>query len=212
MNTFTPAQQKAIQSWTEQRDGLLREIGNYSSELDVLKASTKSEGLALADLHRSISQARGRLEELAALEERHRGSVSTDVYELEVRKSRLEGECLLLEEQKKGASEQYSILTTAIAELQSAHDTMKDQASIVNRVTGELIQTSQAHISESKTMMSEIRTVFGAVIDKGNENVKQTGIILEKLPKYIFELQRPIPVRRRFANGGMKPVKEQINP
>lgn len=212
MNNFTPVQQRAIQTWTEQRDALLREIGMYSTELNTLKASTTESGLALADLHKSIAEARGRLAELDALEERYKGSVSLEVAELEARKSRLQSECSSLEEKCRSKEKEYSDLSNLISVLQGAHDTMKDQAAIVNRITGELVQTSQNHISEIKSSLVEIRTISAEVIEKGNENVKQTGIILEKLPKYIFELQRPIPVRRRFSNDGVRPVKEEIKP
>jgi outer membrane lipoprotein-sorting protein len=47
--------------------------------------------------------------------------------------------------------------------------------------------------------MSEVQIVVTQVIEKGNENVKQTGIVLEKLPRYIFELQKPIRIRRAYA-------------
>ncbi len=215
MPQHTPAQIKAIQAWTEERDSLLRDIGIYSVELEALKKDTKGEGLALADLHRSISEARGRLAELDALEARYRNSLSTDIATLEVRKSRLEGECVLLEEKLKGGNEKYEIVTAATAVLEAAHDVMKDQSAIVNRVVGEIITTSQTHTSEMGTIMAEIRTIATEVIEKGNTNVAQTNIILEKLPKYIFELQKPIPVRRTYPaghpNAGIS-IREEIKP
>lgn len=200
MNNLTAAQLKVIQTWTEQRDLLLREIGQYTTELEALQKSGKEAGLNLADIHNGIAEARGRIAELAALEERVRGSVPNDIAELEVRKSRLQSECAALDERMRAGSEKYVIVMTAVSELQSAHDIMKDQAAIVNRVVGEIIQTSQLHTSDMKTIMSEIKTISDQVIEKGNANIAQAGIILEKLPKYIFELQRPIPVRRVYAS------------
>ncbi len=207
MNNLTPAQLKVIQTWTDQRDSLLREIGIYSTQFDELKKSTQDKGLALADLHQSIAEAKGRLAEIDALETRMRGSLATDIAELEVRKSRLQGECALLSEKLKGGLEVYETTVGNTATLQSAHDVMKDQAAIVDRVVGEIIQTSTLHTSEMKTIMTDIKAISDQVIDKGNDNIKQTGIVLEKLPKYIFELQRPIPVRRLYhpARGTVIP-------
>lgn len=208
MNIFTPAQVKAIQGWTEQRDTLLREIGVLSVQRDELAKDNTEKGLASADLDKQIAEKKGRIVELDALETRWRTSVSTDISELEIRKSRLEGECLVKETELKSLSEQSIIATEAITVIQSAHETMKDQAAIVNKVAGEMIQTSQLHTSEMKVIMTEIKAISDQVIEKGNENIKQTGIILEKLPRYIFELQKPIPIRRTYR----APAGSQIDP
>lgn len=199
MNNFTPVQQKAIQSWADQRDKLLKEIGVYATERDSRKREANDEALRLADLHISIAEARGRIAELNALEERIRTSVSTDVSELEVRKSRLEAECVEKEKELEAASEEHRLIVSNTFDLMSAHDVMKDQAQIIRSTVGDIISMGTAYLSDSKERMTEIRTIATEVIEKGNENVKQTNIVLEKLPRYVFELQRPIPVRRAYA-------------
>ncbi len=188
-----------MQTWAEKRDGLLREIGIYSTQLDELKKSLKESGLALADLHQSIAEAKGRIAESEALEVRHQGSLTVEVAELAVRKSRLESECLVLQNKLLAGSEQYGIVRAATEKLQSAHDTMKDQAAIVDRLAGEMVQTSTLHSSELQTITAEVRALSDQVVQRANENLAQTKIILEKLPRYIFELQKPIPVRRMYS-------------
>lgn len=199
MNQLTPAQIKVIETWTEKRDILLREIGVYQTQLNDHKKELTGAGLNLADLHKSIAEARGRLAELDALEERHKNSISVELAELEIRKTRLETECTDMEKRIKASETEQSRIVTSITVLCEAHDKMADQAKIVNDVVSQIIQTSQSHTSDMRDIMAEIRTIAAEVIEKGNENVKQTGIVLEKLPKYIFELQRPIPVRRTYA-------------
>ncbi len=201
MNGFTPAQQKAIQGWTEQRDALLREIGNYSAELGTLKDSTKTEGLALADLHRSISEAKGRLLEIDALEVRMRASLPTDVAELEARKSRLEAECNAKEDELKTLDARKGETVASIEALVLAHDRMSDQATIVDQVVGQVIETSKTAITDVKEMMLEIQVISTSVIDKSNENIAQANIVIDKMPKVIFDMQRPIPVRRTYPVG-----------
>lgn len=206
MQPLTPAQQKSLQGWTEQRDSLLAEIRNYSIQLEDLQKSTVTEGAALAALHVSIGEARGRLAELEAVETRWRGSVSTDISELEVRKTRLQGECSLLDEKLKGGNEKFEIITSAIGTLEAAHETMRDQSAIVNRVVGEIIQTSQAHTSDMKVTMAEVRTLALEVIDKSNANISQADLVLSKLALHIAERQKPIPVRRMYPSGHPKHV------
>lgn len=199
MSQYTPEQNKRFQSWAEERDNLLREIGIYSTQLNELKKNTISEGQALADLHRSISEARGRLAEITALEDRHKNSLSKEIADLEIRKSHLESECVLKESEIKFAEEKYNTIITDTVNLSAVHEKMKDQAQIINSVVGDLVETTRLNTSNMKVVMSEIKVVVEEVILKGNENIKQTGIILEKLPKYIFELQKPIPVRRLYS-------------
>lgn len=208
MNQFTPTQEKVIETWTEKRDNLLREIGILETRKAELSGENTQAGLNLDEFNRSIAEVRGRLAELDALEERKKDSLSIEVAELEARKSRLEGECTEKEKAIEVATREEKRISDSITLLSDAHGKMADQASIVNRVVGEMIQTTQAHVLETKTVMNEIRTVASEIIEKGNENVKQTGVILEKLPRYIFELQKPIPLRRTFA----EPKGKQIEP
>jgi len=199
MDQSTPAQIKVIETWTEKRDTLLREISVAETILSDVRKATTEEGLNLEALHKSIAEAKGRLAELDALEDRKRNSVAIDVAELEVRKSRLESECVAKEAAVIAATQEESRVISSINILCEAHDKMADQAKIVNQVVGQIIETNQAHMSEVSHIMIDIKAIASEVIEKGNENVTQTNIVLEKLPKYIFELQRPIPVRRTYA-------------
>jgi chromosome segregation ATPase len=194
----TPQQAKAIQTWAEQRDGLLREIGVRTTELNDLRAQGVQAGAALKDLHEQIAEARGRLAELDALEERRRTSVAVDVAELEIRKSRLEVECAAMEASLAEARAARDATAEAAADLAAAHGVIKDQTQLAKDLVSGIIESGKLHLSDAKVLMSDIRTVAAEVIEKGTENVRQTSIVLEKLPRYIFELQKPIPVRRAY--------------
>lgn len=204
MNNHTPAQLKAIQTWTDQRDALLKEIGELSTERDAIAKKNIEGAAALTDVNLQIADARGRLTVLTELEETRKNSVSIEVAELEARKSRLEGECVAKEEALKVLGIRQDESMQSIRTLVLAHDKMSDQATIVDQVVGQVIEKSKTALSEIGTTMGEIRIVALEVIEKGNANVQQTGIILEKLPKYVFELQRPIPVRRQYPDGHPK--------
>lgn len=199
MNKLTPAQLNVIRTWTEERDALRNEIGTLTDESNRLAQSNREGAEALTDLQSRIAEARGRIAELDALEQRHRVSVATDVAELEARKSRLQGECDAKEAELRSLDAQKLDKVSNIETLVIVHDKMSDQAKIVDEVVGQVIAVSTEAVSGMKTTMSEIHVLANDVIAKGNENVAQTTIVLEKLPKYIFELQKPIPVRRTYA-------------
>lgn len=196
MNQFTPAQAKAIQTWTEQRDELLREIGAYSVQSGEKKKELIADGQALDDIHIQISEATGRLKEIDALEERKLNSVSNEVSELEIRKTRLETECTAKEAQIKIADERLAEKAAALSNFSGAHDKMRDQAEIVDKVVGKIIQKSEDHVSDANTRMVEVNKIMDAVIEKGNKNLEQVGVLMEKIPKFILALQRSVPFRR----------------
>lgn len=208
--SLTPQQIKVIETWTEKRDSLLREIGVHTTELEEKKKLSNEASLTYSDLEKRISEARGRLAELDALEERHKNSVSIEVSELEARKSRLEGECKAKEDElvifDKRGDEKLGLIKT----LSVTYDHMSDQAAIVDQVVGKVIAASHGAMSEVVELMTQIRTVATEVIDKSNANVAQANIVIEKMPKVIFDMQRPIPVRRTYPLG--HPKHEHVAP
>ncbi len=199
--SLTPAQLNVIRTWTEQRDALLKEVGELTTERDGLQTSNAEGAASFTDLQNRISEAKGRIAELDALEQRHRTSVATDIAELEARKSRLESECEAKEAALRVLGTRQDDAIHNIEILVLAHDKMSDQAKIVDEVVGQVIETSKTAISDMKIDMAAIHTVATEVIDRGNENVKQTNIVIDGLPKFIFEMQKPIPVRRRYPKG-----------
>ncbi len=207
MQSLTPPQLQQLQSWAEKRDAILGEIRNFSIELEGLQKSTKDQGQNLAALHVSIGEARGRLAELDALEQRMRTSLPHDIAELEVRKSRLQGECSLLDAKLDAGADKYAVITLAVTDLELAHGVMKDQAAIVNRVVGEIIQTSQVHTSEMKTIMAEVRTVAAEVIEKGNANIAQANSLSKTVPLFVAKLQQSIAAPRKYPEGHPRFVK-----
>jgi len=198
MTDLTHAQAETMQTWAQERDTLLGEISILASQKEALGVELVTAGLNLDELSKTIEFSKGIIKEFAALEDRTRGSLSLDIAELQVRKSRLQGECLA----KELDSDRLSIMNDekklAIENLSAAHNIMQDQAKIVNDVVGQIIETSKTHLSDVKVIVDYIETVSAQVIEKGNENVRQTNIVLEKLPRYVFELQKPIPIRRAY--------------
>lgn len=204
MTALSPQQQQMLQTWAEQRDSLSREIGTYTTQCDTVRGESIQEGENLQALHMKIAEVQGRIIEISALEERMRNSTATDVAELIARKSRLEAECAAKEEESKTWDARKTEQVSAIETLVLAHNKMTDQAAIVDQVVGQVIQKSTDHLSNMRNTIEQISTAATAVINKANENVATTNIVLEKMPKFIFDMQKPIPVRRTYPVGHEK--------
>ncbi len=199
MNPLTTQQRAALQGWAEQRDVLLGEVRVATIERDAIRAQAKDEGQALAGLHVSIGEARGRLAELDAAEARYRTSVASDIAALEVRKAELECECAALVVDGDDVRSRHVEIAAETEALVAANAAIREQASVVEAVVGQIVETGRALGAEAKLAMAEVRTVAAEVIERGNENLAQTKIVLDKLPRYIFELQKPIPIRRAYT-------------
>lgn len=199
MDNLTHAQAETMKTWAQERDSLLGEISVLSSQKEALEVQLVIAGLNLDELRKTITFSQGVIKELAALEERTRGSLSVDITELQVRKSQLEGECFAKETESDRLTVKNDEKILSIVNLSTAHTIIENQAKIINNVVNQIIETSKTHLSNVKVVVDEIEAVSVQVIKKGNENVRQTNIVLEKLPRYVFELQKPIPIRRAYA-------------
>lgn len=199
MNGYTPAQTKVIETWTEQRDALLREIGVLQTEASDLAKNNREASAAFTDIQNRILKAEGRLAEIERFEEQRKTLVSAEVAELEARKSKLEAECIERERAVEVAAAKEFESFAKITSLADAASKWEGQANILTETVGTIVRMGEKHLSETAALSEKMSSVMSEVITKGDENVKQTGVVLEKLPRYIFELQRPIPLRRSYA-------------
>lgn len=198
---FTPGQQKQLQVWAEQRDALLKDIGTFSVERDTKKQEADVEAQRLTDIHRSISEAEGRISVLERLEDVKKNSISSDLSELIARKSRLEGEIGEQETKLVSLKEKYQITLSATSALCDAGGVIEDQSQAITTILSQIKTTSIEHLGEAKEVLANIKTVADTVLDRANENLAQSKIVIEKMPKFIFDMQRPIPVRRTYPVG-----------
>lgn len=201
MNPLTPAQQKQMQTWAEQRDSLLGEIALYTTTRDDRKKEADGEALRLTDLHTQEAEVRGRISVLLELEERVKNSTHIEVAELTTRKSRLESENSEQESVLNASKREHGVVIAATAALSAANGVAKDQAQIITTVLSQLKTTSVDHLSEAKELVHNMKAVHDTVIDRANENLNQSKVVLEKMPKFIFDMQKPIPVRRTYPAG-----------
>lgn len=200
MNGLTPVQTQAIQTWSDTRDKLLREVAQLESQKSVTKQEVTEAGLALTDIHKQIEFAKGRLAEIDALELRLKNSLSTEISNLLLEKQRLETEVTEIKNRidAQKNEEQKAIDHTAF--LLATNDKIATNSNILVEVTNAIITKAEKYVAETNASLKTISELVTQVIEKSNKNLEQTNIVLEKLPKYVFELQRPIPVRR-FAEA-----------
>jgi len=132
------------------------------------------------------------------LENRQKSSLSIEIVELEKRKSQLETEIEAKEAESKVFDKTKVEKMTSIELLSMVHTKMSEQTKSLEETVSRVLKSAETHTSNMVEMVSNIETIATQVIDKSNKNVEQTNIVLKQLPRYIFELQKPIPVRRAY--------------
>jgi chromosome segregation ATPase len=212
MSEITPSQKNNLKSWSEQRDTLLQEIGVYTTQKNVVLKELAIASESLTEVQGNIKLSEGRLEKMNELEELKKNSISVELSEMEARKSKLEAEIVERETRVLDLTNEEKITVNRIEVLVSLESSFEKNAQIITDATSQVIDASKKHITALETTATELGKVTETVIEKGNENIAQTNIVLAKLPQYIFELQKPIPLRRaHFSPKGniIRPVTEE---
>ncbi len=207
--SFNPAQQKQLETWAEQRDKIIQEIGSLSTERDSLLKENKEHGLAYSDLQKSIAEAKGRLLEINAVEERFKTSLSLEVTELIARKGRLESEIETKNIELKGIEDKKKTLLSTIDTIISLHDKAFDRIGVMDEMVSSVKLISQDNIFEMKQFLQAVKTSCEEIVAVNRENVATAKIVLDKFSKFIFEIQKPIPLRN-LGRGNERKI-EPVN-
>lgn len=196
-------QRKRLRSWEYQRDHILKDLEEVQNKLqtaraeyDLTKKSNIDAGQAFSALEKQIAETKGRLSELQALEDRTKNSVSNDVVKLIEQKSKLDIEIQNKNSELFDIESKKESLLKDIDGLVLLHDKVFDKTKITEEILGKMVSVSQTNISDINAFVDKLKRVVEKVIEKANKNVAQTDIVLGKLPKYIFEMAKPLPVRR----------------
>lgn len=185
-----------LQTWVGQRDKLLKIVGDLKTSQDSLEKKNTELSEANADLETRISKHLGRLEELERAEKTKGESVSTEVAELIARKGKLEGEVEVKEAEVVSLDAKKATLLESIEILTEVHDKVFSNVNQMEGIVGSVKEVSDKNVAELRELFAEMGSKVREVIEKGKESADGANVILEKLPKWIFELQRPVSIKR----------------
>lgn len=190
------AQQQKIATWAEQRDGLIREIGILETEKAIGIKTNKELGLSNIDLEKQIAEKKGILSQLKETEDRFRDSVSKDVSDLIAQKSSLESEVDALNVEISFLNNKKSEIKENIALLIELHDKALDRVEAIDHVVERARTLSHEQFARMQDFLNKLRIMVDDTTKIHTETMKVGSLALEKFPRFIFEMQRVIPVRR----------------
>jgi DNA repair exonuclease SbcCD ATPase subunit len=185
-----------LQSWVAQRDQLLKSIADLKTEIESLEKKNRELSESNSDIESRISKAQGRMEEMDKSEEAYKEVVGIEVSDLLSQKSKLEVEVSREQVVLESLNSKKQTLLEAIDTLTQIYDKVFSNVHEMEGIVGNVKEVSDKNIAELHGMFSEIGTKLTEVMEKGKESADGANVILEKLPRWIFELQRPVSLKR----------------
>lgn len=192
----TPEQQNSLKSWAARRDEILRDIAKFRIEQEGLIKSNNDGNEAFSEVQGRITHAIGRLDELDRLEESKKLSLSKDVADLQVQHSVLQGKIETANTELKGIESKKESLINLISTFGEIFGSIIGRATALEESVGHIAADANTFNTRFTELKGNIEQSTQEIVEKNSENVKQTNIVLSSIHKYIFELQKPIPVRR----------------
>lgn len=199
MEEITPEQKKQLDRWAIERDAVLGDISKLKSEESVLKKTNINLSNSNTDIENRINQGIGRLTEIEKQEDSRKNLVSVEIASLEKQKTALENQIPSFEVKLNDLISQIYIATSILTNITDASEKVYDKATSMDKIIEHVTRVSSQNIHDIDEFMGLLKKSIQEIIDKNTKNVQSTDIILEKLPKYIFELQKPIPIRRAIV-------------
>lgn len=211
MDDLTPEQKKQLKTWAFQRDALLRDIAVLQEEKKEKQTTNHNLATSNTDIQIQINQAEGRLIELNKKEEEFKNLLSTETAGLMAEKTKLQSEVPTLQKEVGSLRSTKQALIDDISALSDIHSKVFEKVGGMEAVVGLVKDTSDKNIVAVSELFKELTDGLTKLLDKSKESSAGADVILEKLPRWIFELQRPISLKRvppRMINRVMPEEKK----
>lgn len=213
MDDLTPEQKKQLEGWATKRDTILGELAILDTEKETKTKKNIELGKSNEEIEIKIHQAEGRIGALEEQEEKRKNLVSIEVLNLEKQKTTLENGITALSDDVRDLILQKKDLIDLIRFLTETHKEVFLRTGVLHEIIGHVTKISEENVSNLKTFFGILKISVQEIIDLNSENVKETKIILEKLPTAILQFRRPTQIIRPVLNkrrgiGELKAIEE----
>lgn len=203
---LTPEQQRQLDSWASQRDGILLDIANKKTENESLTVTNKNLAASNTEIADKIQQSIGRLEELEKREQAQATLTTSENAVLVSEKSILQTENFALKEENRCLEENKESRLSDIAILTDIHDKVFERINGLESIIGGIVTISSQNATEIVNLLIAAGGELKKIIDINRQNVVETNVVINKLPKIIFELQRDILERKELNKNKIKTI------
>jgi hypothetical protein len=198
MEEITHEQKEQLKSWAGKRDAILLEISNLSTEKENLTKHNKDLVLSGKDIHDTLHQTIGRIEEVKRKEKEMAEQVNLTLAELSIKKRGLETLIPSMEKEIKNLQNQKDILVEFITTLDKTKLEKEEGLKLLDKVVGHVIEVSDSNITQLEQQTSILVDKVKEVVAISTENINKHNVILDEIPKLFVELRRKSLEREEF--------------
>lgn len=196
MDELTPEQKKNLKTWAFQRDALLRDIETLTVEKEALVKTNNNLASSNTDIQSQILRAEGRLEEINKKEEERKNLLTTEVSDLTAEKGKLQSELPALAKEIGSLTIRKNSIVENIDTLVKIHEKVFEKVGTMESAIGHVKDVSDKNLVAIGELFKKLTDGLTDLFEKSKQSNAGADVILEKLPRWIFELQRPISLKK----------------
>jgi len=190
MEVITKEQKTNITNWVIQRDNLLLEIQNLKETSNNLHKTNKELANSKTDMENKMNEIKGRIEELKNKEEEIPTTISKEIVFLESKKVGLESEIPLLKKIINVLTTQKDTLESDIEKNLNTFNIVKGETLLLGKVVDKVTKISKENSDNIDLLVSNLSKSLEEIIEVNRKNVRETSIVIDKVPKMIMECQK----------------------
>jgi len=189
-------QQNKLATWAEQRDLLLREISILENKKESLEIANVLSADSYTDKETRKTILIGEIKQLEIQEEERKNLISIELDSLNTQKNELENsvekQTLLLE----SCIAKKDLVFKLTQELTSVNERLAGKNKEIEVIVEKVKVTTDANLSVTQNMFDTLGKNIKNLFSSHKEASESANVILEKLPRWIFELQRPVSLKK----------------
>jgi len=189
-------QQNKLATWAEQRDLLLREISILENKKESLEIANVLSADSYTDKETRKTILIGEIKQLEIQEEERKNLISIELDSLNTQKNELENsvekQTLLLE----SCIAKKDLVFKLTQELTSVNERLASKNKEIEVIVEKVKVTTDANLSVTQNMFDTLGKNIKNLFSSHKEASESANVILEKLPRWIFELQRPVSLKK----------------
>jgi len=189
-------QQNKLATWAEQRDSILNNISSLTDQQKSLEKENINSVNSLNEKEERKKILIGEIKQLEKQEEKRKNLISVELDSLNTQKNELENsvekQTLLLESfiAKK------DLVFKLTQELTSVNESLAGKNKEIEVVASRLQRSAEKNIFDSNNLFDSLKKDMRGLLDSSVSASESANVILEKLPRWIFELQRPVSLKK----------------
>lgn len=187
-----------MESWASKRDILLEEISVLTSKKEEMEKENIYLGVSSKDIQSQIDQSIGRLSEIKKQEKEFENKISKEVSDLKIEKATLDFELPILRKENEKLKLEEKEIISNLSTLTDVQEKVFNRTSLLNEIIEKVTEVSKKNISDIDTFVENLKKSIQDLIKANENNIEKTNIVIDRLPKVLFELRRPQVIRKSF--------------